>query len=73
VIYGGLGWCAVALAFVLVPGLPVWLVDSSHVVVNELEAGPIGLVNQQASLNPVSHPPERRFRGRPRILNETLW
>jgi hypothetical protein len=41
----------VALAFVLVPGLPVWLVDSSHVVVNELEAGPIGLVNQQASLN----------------------
>ena len=29
----------------------VWLIDSSHAVVNELDVGPVGPLNQQASLN----------------------
>jgi hypothetical protein len=29
----------------------VWLIDSSHAVVNELDAGPVGPLNQQSSLN----------------------
>ena len=29
----------------------VWLVDSSHAVVNELDLGPVGPLNRQASLN----------------------
>ena len=45
----------------------IWLIDSSRAVINETDIGPVGALNQQASLNEFLIPQRGHLRGRPRI------